>query len=122
MAVSEGDYVYAILKNSSINYNGQGALSLASPNRRSHKDLIKKCYDTARFNLSSLGYIEAQGMGLPLADMVEWSAINDALIDIPTISSKNATVSASTLKPLAGHMDCVSALGALFKILLSFCC
>ena len=76
-AERDGDAIYAVIKNTAVNYNGQGGMSIAAPNVSTHTALIEQCYQG--IDPRDIGYIEAQGMGNPVADIVEWQACNKAL-------------------------------------------
>ncbi|MFO5493094.1 MAG: amino acid adenylation domain-containing protein, partial [Cuspidothrix sp.] len=121
-AEADGDFIYGLLANTAINFNGQGGTSSAAPNIESHVDLIGRCYGDAGIDPRDLSYIEAQGMGNRLSDLAEWEAFNRALRSLA--KAKGVTLDrhfcrVSTLKPLIGHMESTSALGALLKILRS---
>ena len=122
-AEADGDAIYAVLKNTAVNFNGQGGMSIAAPNVASHTDLILQCYREAGLNPCELGYIEAQGMANPITDIAEWRAFNRALQILAQESGvvlSDGGCKVSTLKPTSGHMQSASAFGALFKILRSF--
>ena len=122
-AEAAGDRVYAVIKHSAINYNGQGGMSIAAPYVRSHQEVIGTCYEQANVDPRQVEYIEVQGMGNPVADLAEWHACNNALrgmAEARGIALPEGNCRASTLKPLIGHMESASAFGALFKIIRSF--
>ena len=122
-AEADGDAIYAVLKHSAVNFNGQGGMSIASPNISSHTELILQCYREAGIDPRNLAYIEAQGMANPVTDIAEWSAFNralQALAQQQNVSLKDGYCTVSTLKPTLGHMQSASAFGALFKIIRSF--
>lgn len=122
-AVADKDPIYATIRNSAVNYNGKGGMSIATPNIPAHVDVIRSCYEEAEINPAQVGYIEAQGMGNPVADIAEWEACNRALKAIAhdkKIEIDNGSCRISTLKPTTGHMHAASALGSLFKIIRSF--
>lgn len=117
-----GDYIYANIKEAAINYNGHGGMSIAAPNLRSHIDVVKSCYQSAGIDVNDISYIEAQGMGNKTSDVVEWEALNRAIEELAAENHKpfvTGQCRISTLKPMLGHMECVSAFGALFKIIRS---
>ncbi len=121
-AQADGDRVIAVIKNTAVNYNGSAA-SIAYPDVLRHKELVKQCYAGAGVDPTDISYIEAQGMGNPSADAVEWEAFNQALQELcseKALSYKPGFCAVSTLKPQIGHMECVSAFGALFRIIRSF--
>ncbi|OKP52616.1 polyketide synthase [Serratia marcescens] len=117
-----GRRVYAVVKHTRVNFNGQGGVSMASPNTDAHCELIKDCYREAAIDPRRVSYIEAQGMGLPVADIAEWTAINRALsqlCDEQGLAFEPGYCRVSSLKPLLGHMHAASSLGALFKVIRS---
>jgi acyl transferase domain-containing protein len=121
-AEKDGDAIYAVIKNSSVNFSGQGGVSMAAPNIAAHVSLIKQCYREAGVDPREIDYIEAQGMGTPVSDIAEWRAFNRALTDLAEERNVEVGVercSVSTLKPVMGHMHAASAFGALFKVIFS---
>jgi amino acid adenylation domain-containing protein len=122
-AEADGDSIYALIKNSAVNFNGQGGMSIAAPNAAAHAELIRECYAKANVDPRELGYIEAQGMGNPVADLAEWTAFNRALQILARERGVDLTPGScgvSTVKPMMGHMDSASAFGALLKVIRSF--
>ena len=121
-ALADNDHVYALIRSTAVNYNGQGGASIAAPNLESHVEVIKDCYGRARIDPRRVRYIEAQGMGNVLADLVEWQAFNRALGELAhqeRLVLEPGTCRVSTVKPMMGHMESASALGALFKVVRS---
>src|SRR5439155_5337730 len=93
------------------------------PNTAAHAELIQTCYRQVEVDPRKIHYIEAQGMGNPVADVEEWKACNWALQALAKehgVTLTPGTCRISTLKPMTGHMHSTSALGALFKIIRSF--
>ncbi|BAP56505.1 polyketide synthase [Thioploca ingrica] len=122
-AETDGDAIYALIKNTAVNYNGQGGMSIAAPNVDAHSNLIQNCYQEVGTDPRQVEYIEAQGMGIELTDTVEWQAFNQALQHLAQaqdIRLATGQTRVSTLKPMLGHMHAASALGALLKIIWSF--
>jgi amino acid adenylation domain-containing protein len=122
-AEKDGDAIYAVIKNTAVNFNGRGGLSIGAPNPSAHAGLVERCYNEAGIDPRDLGYIEAQGMGNPLSDSAEWRAFNRAL---EGVAKKKSVIlpeqycRVSSLKPMIGHMEAASALGAVAKIIRSF--
>ena len=120
---AEYRYCYATIKHTAVNYNGRDGLSIAAPSTAAHTELIKTCYREAGIDPRQLTYIEAQGMGLPVADIAEWTAFNRALTELcyeHGCEPEPGYCRVSTLKPMLGHMHAASSLGALLKIIRSF--
>ncbi|MBQ4839767.1 SDR family NAD(P)-dependent oxidoreductase [Pseudoalteromonas luteoviolacea] len=119
-ARKDGDAIYAVIKNSAVNYNGNRSASIAAPNTNAHASLIQACYAKANIDPREVDYIEAQGMGNPVADICEWDAFNLALNNLAQqqgVALRPAQCKVSTLKPMIGHMHSASSLGALFKVI-----
>ena len=119
-AERDGDPIHATIRNTAVNYNGQGGSSMAAPNPAAHAALIHRCYQETGIDPRRIRYIEAQGMGTIVGDIAEWNACNCALLDLARdgnvdLPAGNCLI--STLKPMTGHMHSASALGALFKII-----
>jgi 3-oxoacyl-(acyl-carrier-protein) synthase/thioesterase domain-containing protein len=120
LAEADGDHIYAVIKSSAINFNGQGGMSMAAPNREAHVAVIKECHERAGIDPNDLDYIEAQGMGNQVGDIAEWEACNRALEQLNEARGQTPVTAGcrvSSVKPMIGHMECMSALGALFKII-----
>lgn len=122
-AQRDGDRIHALIQSTAVNYNGQGGMSIAAPNVEAHTEVIRRCYERAGVDVRDIEYIEAQGMGNQVGDITEWEACNRALEQLAraqghTVEPGSCRV--STLKPMLGHMECASALGAVLKIVRSF--
>jgi acyl transferase domain-containing protein len=78
-AEADGDPIYAVIRHTATNYNGKGGMSIAAPDIAAHAELIERCYRQAGIDPREVRYIEAQGMGQPVADLAEWQACNRAL-------------------------------------------
>ncbi|MBA1429407.1 MULTISPECIES: SDR family NAD(P)-dependent oxidoreductase [Pseudomonas fluorescens group] len=121
-AEADGDHIYGLIRNTAINYNGGDAASIAAPSVSSHSRLVQDCYRRAGIDPRHVSYIEAQGMGNPVADIAEWDALNYGLLALGReqgVQLQEGQCAISTLKPMSGHMHAASAIGALFKIIRS---
>ncbi|QRN93161.1 alpha/beta fold hydrolase [Archangium violaceum] len=122
-AQRDHDRIHALIRSSAVNYNGQGGMSIAAPNVEAHTEVIKRCYEQAGVDARDIGYIEAQGMGNQVGDISEWEACNRALEQLASAQGnviEPGSCRISTLKPMLGHMECASALGAVLKIVRTF--
>jgi cation diffusion facilitator CzcD-associated flavoprotein CzcO/3-oxoacyl-(acyl-carrier-protein) synthase len=119
----DGDHIYAAIISSAINFNGAKGMSFAAPDPEAHAKVIRQCYGSTGIDPRDVEYIEAQGMGNQVSDIAEWQACNKAikeLCDERSLGYQPGFCAVSTLKPVIGHMECASAMGALFKIIHSF--
>ena len=121
-AEADGDPIYAVIRHTAVNYNGKGGMSIAAPDIAAHAELIARCYRQAGIDPRDVQYLEAQGMGNPVADLGEWQALNRALSQLALergVPLAPGACRVGTLKPMTGHMHSASALGALFKVIRS---
>ncbi len=119
-AEADGDVIHAVIKNSAVNHNGRGGASRTAPDPFAQAELIRACCEQVGLDPRRLGYIEAQGMGHPLADIAEWRAFGLALKAVAKeqgVVMKPGGCLVGCLKPMLGHMEAASSLGALFKII-----
>jgi acyl transferase domain-containing protein/acyl carrier protein len=124
-ALRDKDYSYANILEAAMTYNGRDGNSMFTPGKRGQKEAMLQCVRRAGIRIADIACVEAQGMGNEISDFVELSAINEACEELVREEGLAAGEARrypliSTLKPVLGHMECVSALGALLKIVLSF--
>jgi polyketide synthase PksL len=119
-ARQDGDVIHARIREVAVNFSGRNGSSMFTPSKSGQKEAMVQCLRKAGVSVADLAYVEAQGMGNEISDFVEFSAINEACRELAGSKAVGgASPVISTLKPLLGHMECVSALGALLRIMLS---
>ncbi|MET1255422.1 SDR family NAD(P)-dependent oxidoreductase [Aliikangiella maris] len=113
----ERHVVYGHIKSSAITYNGKDGQSMFSPSKKGQKAAMLACYNNAGVTIEDVLCIEAQGMGNEISDFVEFNSVSELVAQTGNAIQQPVI---STLKPILGHMECVSALAAIAKIILSF--
>ena len=119
-AFRDHDNIYAAIVGSAINFNGAGGMSFVAPNPEAHAEVVRRCYSVAHIDPRDVEYIEAQGMGAQVSDIAEWETFNRAIQELceeRRLTYVPGCCAISTLKPMIGHMESASAMGALFKII-----
>ena len=122
-ALKDGDDIYAIVKETTVNFSGRGGGTFGTPDVKTHSELVYKCYKNAGIDARNLVYIEAQGMGSPVPDFVEFNAFNKALMKLSNeqgVTLDKGSCLISTLKPMMGHAQAASGLASVFKVIKSF--
>lgn len=109
-AQRDGDKIYAVIKGSAINNDGDDKASFTAPSVSGQKKVIQKALRVAKANPNSVKYVECHGTGTPIGDPIELSALASA-IDL----SLGNLCAVGTLKANVGHMDVVSGIGGLIK-------
>ena len=121
-ARSDGDEIYATIRETAVNYSGRGGGTLGTPDVKTHTELVHKCYKSAGIDPRDIVYIEAQGMGSPVPDFVEINAFNKALSKLAEekgVVLDEGSCLISTLKPMMGHAQAASGLASIFKVVRS---
>ncbi|MEM9385512.1 MAG: amino acid adenylation domain-containing protein [Pseudomonadota bacterium] len=93
--------------------HGGRSYSLEAPNARAIRATVEACLDDARVCSDQLDCIEAHGIGNPLADTIELSALDAALSARSAKTGK--TWSIGSVKPNVGHPEIASGFAALVK-------
>jgi acyl transferase domain-containing protein len=62
-AVPEGDHIYAIIRGSAINNDGNRKVGFTAPSTKGQAEVISSAIRAAEIETESIGYIEAHGTG-----------------------------------------------------------
>ncbi len=120
-AMEDGDNIYALVKNTSVNHGGK-ANSLTAPNSEAQAKLIVEAYSNKNIDIESISYIEAHGTGTELGDPVEIEGLTKAFKKLEKMQAKNlktATCGIGSVKTNIGHLEPVSGLAGLLKVIAS---
>jgi probable biosynthetic protein (TIGR04098 family) len=118
-----GDYIYGVVKGSSINHGGK-ANTLTTPNAKAQKKLLLEAYRSSGIqNPEEVSYIEAHGTGTPLGDPIEIEGIKLAFeewyqtqgLEVP----KTKHCGIGSIKANIGHLEAAAGIMGLIKVLLS---
>ncbi len=113
-AIKDRDNIYAIIKGSSVNNDGNQKVGYTAPSVKGQKSVIEAALKMAEVPSESVGYIEAHGTGTKLGDPVEIEALKKAFN-----SSKKSFCGIGSLKANVGHMGTASGVGSFIKGILS---
>lgn len=114
-AVEDGDSIYAIIKGSAINNDGNDKVGYYAPSINGQKDVIKKAINNARVNPETIGYIEAHGTGTKIGDPIEIEALTEAY---KFYTHKKQFIGIGSIKTNIGHLDTVAGLAGCLKLIL----
>jgi len=76
-ALRDGDYIYAVLRGWGMSSDGSGGL--ITPKAVTQALAIQRCYAKAGLSFASLNFVECHGTGTKRGDVVELTAIGEAL-------------------------------------------
>lgn len=108
-AVEDGDTVHAVVSASSITNDGPDRISFTTPSAEGLLSAMRQAMDAAGVTPDDVGYVEAQGTGTPVGDLVEFAALNQAF------AGRAGRVPLGTVAANIGHTDHCSTLAGLVK-------
>lgn len=119
-AIADGDHIYGVIRGTGVNHGGR-VKSLTVPNANAQAALIKKVYNEAGIDPTSVTYIETHGTGTPLGDPLEINGLKrafESLVNNPN-QLQNHTCYIGAVKANIGHLEAAAGIAGLIKVLLS---
>ena len=113
-AINDKDHIYAVIRASSVNNDGNRKVGYTAPSIKGQYDCIKKTYQIAQVSSDSITYVEAHGTGTKLGDPIEIEALNKAF-DF----NKEHKCAIGSVKTNIGHLDVAAGIAGLIKVVKS---
>ncbi|MGD2089471.1 MAG: SDR family NAD(P)-dependent oxidoreductase [Candidatus Aminicenantes bacterium] len=113
-AISDGDYIYAVVKGSAINNDGNQKVGFTAPSLKSQAEVIQTAQRIARVEPETIGYIETHGTGTTLGDPVEIKALTLAFN-----TGKRRFCAIGSVKTNIGHLDTGAGVASFIKTVLA---
>ena len=114
-AISERAHIYAIIKGSAINNDGNHKISFSAPSIQGQVEVIANSLRNANLMPSQIGYIETHGTGTKLGDPIEFAALRE----IYTNSRGDVQPCAiGSIKSNIGHLDAAAGITGLVKAIM----
>jgi acyl transferase domain-containing protein/acyl-CoA synthetase (AMP-forming)/AMP-acid ligase II/acyl carrier protein len=113
-ALAEGDRVYALVAGGAVNHDGRSN-GLLAPNGRAQQALLRRAHAAARISPDQLDYVEAHGVGTPVADAVELRSLGEMMSDHP----RQKPLLVGSAKTNVGHLEAASGMVSLIKVALA---
>lgn len=110
-AVADADNIYAVIKGSAMNQDGNSA-GISAPNEKAQEEVLIKAWENAQVEAESISYIEAHGTGTKLGDPIEVEAITSAF---RKFTDKKQFCGLGSVKSNIGHLNCASGMASLMK-------
>jgi len=112
-ALADGDHIYAVIKGSAANNDGQGKVGYTAPGTRGERDVIMMAQKLARIPAESISYLEAHGTGTSLGDPIEIAASTEAFH-----TGKKQFCAIGSVKTNIGHLDTAAGIAGFIKTVL----
>lgn len=113
-AIEDNDHIYAVIKGSAANNDGNRKVGYAAPSIIGQTECIKTAHKLANVEAETIEYIEAHGTGTKIGDPIEVEALNLAFNNN---NSHNCAL--GSVKTNFGHTDAASGVIGLIKTALS---
>ncbi|WP_039913290.1 non-ribosomal peptide synthetase [Cellvibrio mixtus] len=116
-ALADGDKIYAVIKGSATNNDGQQKMGFTAPGINGQADVIRSALAAAKIPANSIHYIEAHGTGTVLGDPLEIAALTDAFTESLNRTTANCRI--GSVKTNIGHLDAAAGIAGLLKTVLA---
>ncbi len=113
-AIEDGDHIYAIIRGSSINNDGNEKLGYSAPSVEGQTEVALKARKMSKVEPESIGYVETHGTGTVLGDPIEVEALNLAFGP-----SKEKYCALGSVKTNIGHLDAAAGIAGFIKAVLA---
>ena len=114
-ALEDRDTIYAVIKGSAINNDGQRKSTYTSPSAQGQAEVIALAYDDADINPETVSYIEAHGTGTAIGDPIEIKALSEAF---SIFTSKKQYCAIGSVKANIGHLSAAAGVAGFIKTVL----
>jgi len=113
-AIADGDYIYATIKGSAVNNDGNRKVGYTAPSIEGQAECIRMAQKFAKVSPKSISYIETHGTGTKLGDPIEIEALNTAFDN-----EKSHRCAIGSLKSNIGHLNTAAGIAGLIKTALA---
>jgi acyl transferase domain-containing protein/acyl carrier protein len=115
-AIEDGDSIYAVIRGSAVNNDGQSSGFLATPGQQGQEEMLRVAYQSAGINPSDVQYVEAHGTGTRAGDPIELGALGTVLgKDRPA----QTPLLVGSVKTNFGHTEGAAGIAGLIKVALA---
>lgn len=113
-AMANRDPIYAVIRGSAVNNDGQSSGCLGRPSPSGQERLLRIAYENAGVSPGSVQYIEAHGTGTRAGDRAELSALGAVLAE-----GRTSPCLVGSVKTNVGHTEGAAGIAGLIKTVLA---
>jgi iturin family lipopeptide synthetase A len=113
-AIKDGDHIYAVLKGTAVNNDGERKIGFTAPSIEGQAEVIRTAQRLAGVEPESITYVETHGTGTGLGDRVEIEALKLAFN-----TGKKGFCRIGSVKTNVGHMDAAAGVTGFIKTVLA---
>jgi amino acid adenylation domain-containing protein len=115
-ALEDGDPIYAVIKGSAINNDGNMKIGYTAPSETGQMEVIAKAQAAAGVTPDDITYIEAHGTGTILGDPIEVRALTEVFREQ---TDRRQYCALGSVKTNVGHLDSAAGVAGLIKTVLA---
>lgn len=116
-AIENNDHIYAVIKGSAINNDGNGKIGYTAPSAVGQARAISMTHAVADIDPSTIEFIEAHGTGTKLGDPIEIEGLTQAFNENGKVDKEYCAI--SSVKANIGHLDAAAGITGFIKAALS---
>jgi acyl transferase domain-containing protein/SAM-dependent methyltransferase/acyl carrier protein len=114
-ALADGDHIWAVIKGSAINNDGNRKVGFTAPSTQGQMEVILAAQAAAGVDGESIGYVEAHGTATALGDPIEVAALTEAFRES---TDRRQYCALGSVKTNIGHLDAAAGIAGLIKAVL----
>lgn len=115
-AIEDGDTIYAVIKGSAMNNDGNNKVGYTAPSVDGQAEVIASAQEMADTPADTISYIEAHGTGTVMGDPIEIAALTQAFRQS---TDKSQYCAIGSVKSNLGHLDAAAGVTGLIKTVLA---
>ncbi|MCX5370151.1 polyketide synthase [Streptomyces sp. NBC_00015] len=112
-ALRDGDPVYAVIRGGAVTNDGRAKPGFVIPGVDGKVRAVRRALEAAGLTGADVDYVETHGVGIPLNDQIEATALIEAL------GTDGPPVAVGSVKASVGHCDTAAGMAALIKTCLA---
>lgn len=112
-ALADKDHIYAVIKGSAVNNDGDRKVGYYAPSVEGIADVIQDALKVSGVPATSISYMETHGAGTRMGDLIEIEAATKAFD-----TKEKAFCAIGSIKTNIGHLDCTSGIAGFVKTVL----
>lgn len=114
-AIADGNPIYAVLKSSAINNDGNDKVGYTAPSVSGQSRLIRAAMELAEVDADGIDFVECHGTATRIGDPIEVEALNQAL----GARGDGRSCLIGSVKSNVGHLDAAAGIVGFIKAVLS---
>ncbi|WP_018753418.1 type I polyketide synthase [Paenibacillus sanguinis] len=113
-AIRDGDHIYAVIKGTAINNDGNLKAGYTAPSPKGQMIAIRSAHHVAEINPETITYVETHGAGSTLGDPIEFEGLKLAFNSV-----KKGFCALGSVKTNTGHLNQAAGVTGFIKTVLS---